>query len=130
MLSNEKSPALFESEIVYFTEREFNQAEPSCHISDMSPRLMARLVDARKRANIPFHVNSAYRPRDWELLHGRDGKSSHTKGLAIDIRCTTSDQRLTMLKAFIDAGFRRIGIYKRFIHVDVDVAKPNCIWLG
>lgn len=114
----------------HFSQWEFQCAEPACNLSDMDEQLMQMLDDARDIANIPFRVNSAYRSKDWEILHHRDGSSSHTKGCAIDIRCLNSNQRSIMLNAFVRAGFRRIGIYPRFIHVDCDRSKPDAVWLG
>lgn len=113
----------------YFTEMEFRCANPSCSIRQMDEQLLQMLDDAREIANIPFHVNSAFRSVAHELTHGRNGKSSHCKGMAIDISCLDSNRRSIMLNAFVRAGFRRIGIYKRFIHVDCDRSKPDAIWI-
>ena len=67
---------------------------------------------------------------------GSDDASSHPKGYAADIKCTTSRYRFQLLKALIEAGFTRIGIRinkerpeKSFIHADCDPDKdPEVIW--
>jgi len=51
------------------------------------------------------------------------------KGLASDIRYTSSSECFKILNGLILAGFRRIGIYKTFIHVDIDQDKvQGVIW--
>lgn len=106
---------------------ELETACPVCHIEDMDKDFMEHL--AKLYARYPFHINSAYRTASWEKTHGRDGTSSHTKGLAVDIRCTDSHQRLVLLRLAIENGFTRIGIGERFIHLDDDHDKPSCVWL-
>lgn len=113
----------------YFREVEFMCANPPCSMKQMDEQLLQMLDDAREIAGIPFHVNSAFRSKAHELTRGRQGNSSHTKGVAIDISCIDSNRRSIMLNAFVRAGFRRIGIYKRFIHVDCDRDKPDAIWI-
>lgn len=114
----------------YFTESEFLNASPSCRLSDMDSEFMKRLDDARNICVVPFVVNSAFRTVDYEKSKGRSGTSSHCKGLAIDIRCKSDQDRIKILLALLAVGFRRIGLYKSFIHVDSDCTKPACVWLG
>lgn len=114
----------------YFTEEEFRQAKPACSLSDMSPIFMSRLDEARHIAGVPFIVNSAYRSKSYEINEkGREGTSSHTKGIAVDLRCQSNFNRLLIVEALIKVGFRRIGIGKTFIHVDNDASKSPSIWL-
>lgn len=96
----------------------------------MDGTFLKDLDAARTLAGVPFKVNSAYRSIDYEFQHGRTGTSSHCKGLAVDIACNNSAQRLKMVKALLLCGFCRIGIYKNFIHVDKDPDKVACIWLN
>lgn len=114
----------------YFKESEFRSATPSCSLNDMDPDFMQKLDDARTLCSYPFVINSAYRSKEYELSKGRPGTSSHCKGLAVDISCITSICRLKMLLALLAVGFRRIGIYSTFLHVDMDVSKPVSIWYG
>jgi zinc D-Ala-D-Ala carboxypeptidase len=114
----------------YFKPDEFAKCIPSCRIDDLHHQLLKMLDEAREKAFVPFIVNSAYRTREYEISKGRTGLSSHCKGLAVDIKCNDSIDRFLMIKALIDTGFRRIGIYETFIHVDIDDTKPNCIWYG
>ena len=77
-------------------------------------------------------INSGFRCEK----HNKDPKvggsdtSSHLIGLAADIKCEYSTYRFHLLNALLKAGFKRIGIGKTFIHVDLDEAKPqSVIWL-
>lgn len=113
----------------YFSESEFKRASPACSLSDMSDGFMIGLDNLRERCGIPLVISSAYRSVDHELSRGRSGSSSHCKGIAVDIRCNTSQNRFKILHAALELGFKRIGIHKNFIHIDADYTKPDCIWL-
>lgn len=114
----------------FFKPYEFIRCVPSCKIEQISQNLLDRLDAARELAQIPFVITSAYRPAAYELSKGRNGYSSHCKGLAVDIRCSDSSSRLIILQSLLSAGFVRIGIYSKHIHVDIDSSKPPCIYLG
>jgi len=104
----------------YFTQRDFDKATPTCSINDMDPELMEMLDIARHFAGIPIIINSAYRDLGWELQSGRDGKSSHTKGVAVDIAVESPRNRFLILNGLMKAGFTRLGISESFIHADID----------
>lgn len=96
----------------------------------MDRHLVERLQLSRKEAGVPYNINSGWRCEYWNAVVGGSKDSSHLKGLAADIEAVTSEQRYTILAALIQAGFKRIGIGKDFIHVDVDPEKEQgIIWL-
>ncbi len=114
----------------YFPQSDFTTAVPSCSKKDMSPDLLEMLNVARSLAGVPFVINSAYRSYQWEKDNGRDGSSSHTLGLAVDIKATSSRNRFLILDGLFKAGFKRIGIHKHFIHADIDPDKgEQVIWM-
>lgn len=113
----------------FFSQTDFSGANPTCSIDDMGTSFMTRLDQAREYAGIPFVVNSAYRTVEHEIEQGRDGTSSHTKGIAVDLACKGSRQRYLMIHALLKVGFTRIGIGETFLHVDTDEDKDqNVIW--
>lgn len=114
----------------YFCESEFMRAVPSCMLDKMNVGFMNKLDTARHIAGCKFVILSAYRNEAWEKAMGRSGTSSHTKGVAVDIRCMHSSDRLLIVSALLKVGFKRIGIYDSFIHVDEDLSKIDCIFLG
>ena len=109
----------------YFSEKDFKRCSPPCSMQDMNDSFLKKLDEARLRAGIPFVLTSAYRTYGHEVKKGRNGSSSHTKGLAVDIRAISSMERFKIIKALIEVGFNRIGIGKTFIHVDDDTDKPK-----
>lgn len=113
----------------FFTQRDFERASPPCSIEDMDKEFMEMLTIARWHSGVPYKINSAYRTYNHELQKGRDGTSSHTKGMAIDIRAEDSRTRFMIIDGLLKAGFVRIGIGKSFIHVDDDPDKDQeVIW--
>ena len=102
----------------YFKKKEYN----------MDADFLAKLDKAREFAKVPFVINSAYRsPEHPESI--KNPKSSHIKGLAVDIKATNSRHRYKVLNALIHVGFNRIGIADTFIHVDDDKDKSQqVIW--
>ena len=114
----------------YFDWRDWERCTPRCSEIQMNDRFLKMLDKARHKAGIPFIINSAYRNVAWEKAMGRTGTSSHTKGVAVDIKCNCSYDRLIIVKALLDVGFKRIGIYDSFIHVDNDDSKIDCLFLS
>jgi uncharacterized protein YcbK (DUF882 family) len=113
----------------YFKESEFKKCVPACSLQDMQQGTMDKLDAAREAAGIPFVLNSAYRSVAHEKKQGRNGTSSHTKGMAVDIRCNSNENRMKIVRALLEAGFVRIGIGKTYVHADDDPAKSqNVMW--
>ena len=113
----------------YFKDKEFDSPDELGSGKLMSKDLLVKLNNARHIAGIPFIITSGYRTIAHNALVGGSNTSSHLAGLAVDISCKSSLDRLTMVNALIIAGFKRIGIAKTFIHVDVDDSKPNAMWV-
>lgn len=107
----------------FFSQPEFSRCDPPCKKGDMDKDFMNRLNVARFISDVPYVLTSAYRPVEHEKAQGRDGTSSHTKGIAVDIVSTTGGQRMAILRGLMAAGFTRIGIGEDFIHVDSDPDK-------
>lgn len=93
--------------------------------------LIAKLDWARGRAGVPFVITSGKRsPEENERVMGVDA-SAHIKGLAVDLRCSDSESRYKMVNALLLAGFKRLGIYDKHVHADIDASLPQeVIWVG
>ncbi len=102
----------------YFTDSEFKRCTPSCSIDDMNAGFLATLDKIREKAGIPLVITCAYRSVAHEKSKGRSGNSAHTKGLAVDIRCTNNSNRYKIINAAIACGINRIGIAGTYIHID------------
>lgn len=107
----------------YFNQIDFTKAVPSCSINDMCIKLLCMIDNAREISGIPYKVLSAHRTYKHEISRGRDGTSSHVKGVAIDIEARTPREKFLVLKGVIEAGFTRVFMYDWGIHVDIDEEK-------
>lgn len=96
----------------------------------MDKDFLLALDAARELAGVPFIITSGYRTANHNAKVGGVEGSSHTKGLAADIACTTDKNRSLIIHALLEVGFTRIGIAKTFIHADLDSTKnAHRIWL-
>ena len=101
---------------IYFKEYE---------IVGLEKHLVEMLDNAREYAQIPFIINSGRRDVKTNEEAGGVYDSAHLKGLAVDIMCKTSDDRFLIVSSLLQAGFKRIGIGKTFIHCDIDHTKSQ-----
>lgn len=98
-------------------------------MNNISFELVEKLNYSRAFSNVPFVINSASRCFKHNLSESGSYNSSHLEGLAVDIKVLNSSDRFVMVQSLIGIGFNRIGIYKDFIHVDIDKTKTqNVIW--
>lgn len=112
--------------MLYFKDKEFIEPEAL----DRGFRL--RLERTRKEAGIPMVVSSSLRQRRGKRT------SAHQKGdngiyAGVDIKVRDSRSRYLILNAALRAGFTRIGVYNRHIHLDSATGKPFAqyvVWWG
>lgn len=100
-------------------------------IEGLDAELVAKLDWARGRSGVPFIITSGKRsPEENERVMGVDA-SAHMKGLAVDLRCSDSQARYKMLNALFLSGFKRLGVYDKHIHADLDSSLPQeVVWVG
>lgn len=96
----------------------------------MDQDFLDRLELARTLSRSKFVLTSAVRCEEHNRNVGGLDNSAHLKGLAVDIATPTSNVRYEVLYGLIKAGFKRIGIYNNFIHVDEDTSKPQAVIWG
>lgn len=114
--------------VKYFKSSEFD-CKCGCGLNNIDRDLVQKLDMARNLAGIPFMINSACRCKNHNENVGGSSSSSHISGYAVDIRVRFSSERHKILVALLGVGFNRVGIYKKFIHVDVDYTKQsNVVW--
>lgn len=102
-----------------------------CGTEQMRETTLAMIDKARELAGVPFVVTSGYRCAAHNAKVGGSTTSSHMYGWAVDIQARGETMRGAILSGLIKAGFNRIGIYKTFIHADMDPAKSaGVVWLG
>lgn len=74
-------------------------------------------------------INSGHRCKYWNEKQGGVESSKHLTGEAADIQCTGERSRGEIVSAAIQAGIKRIGIAKTFVHLDGGAADKVTIWL-
>lgn len=106
----------------HFSSSEFNEPDK------MQSQLLLALDETRRKAARPIYVTSSFREGD---------PKSHGRGWAVDIadnrqgKNCSSGWRYAVVKAALGSGFRRIGVYDRHIHIDMDPDLPAPVmWWG
>lgn len=100
-------------------------------VKGLTQDLVFKLERARELFDGPIVITSGYRDPDHNTAAGGVKDSSHTTGQAVDIRCADSEMQKKLCWALGSAGFRRIGVYDRHVHVDTDEMKPvPAYWTG
>ncbi len=94
--------------------------------------LMARLDVARDLCGFPIVITSGRRTTEQNTAAGGVSESSHMTGLAVDIHMPPGqNEREKLIWSLGRAGFRRLGIYSRHAHCDVDDSKAqDVVWFG
>ncbi len=72
-------------------------------------------------------ITSGFRTVAEDKLAGASGNSAHVRGLAVDIRCHTSQDRYNIMEAVFKYGIKRIGNEVDHIHIDIDKSLPNSV---
>ena len=111
----------------HFSKKEF-ACQCDCGTGKISMDLVNRLESARVDFGKGMRINSGIRCLEHNRKIGSRDTSSHIKCVAADVGCTTMGERLELLTIFLKY-FTRVGINKKFIHVDVDSEKPKGVFL-
>ena len=120
--------------MLHFETQEFDSKDmPGSGAKFMDNAFLQMLDDARSIAGIPFNITSGYRSEKINKLAGGVKNSSHLVGRAADIAVGSGNERLIIIMALIQVGFRRVGVARGFIHTDNDSismggTKPDSIW--
>ena len=112
----------------------FKRSEFACHCGCGANNIDLGLVDMleklRVSLNRPIAISSGVRCLKYNgTLKGSVSDSAHVVGLAVDIAVGDGSERLEVFSALQKLGFKRFGVAKTFIHVDIDKTKPqNVLW--
>ena len=122
--------------MLHFKLEEFDSPDlPGSGAEFMDEEFLNLLDRARDAAGVPFKITSGFRTPEYNIDLKKRGyavarNSSHLKGLAADIAVTSSANRLIILESLLFVGFRRVGIGKGFLHVDLDFSKSqDVVWV-
>lgn len=89
-----------------------------------------KLQAIRDKCCFPLHINSGIRCKKCnDSLPNSVPDSAHLKGLAVDIAIMDDSSRGIFLDSVYKTEIHRVGIDKRFIHIDVDTTKQKATWV-
>ena len=112
----------------YFTYEEFDSPDIQGSGQMMCDTIIEMLDQVRAEYGKPIRISSGYRTEEQNQKVGGVKNSSHLKGLAVDIKVKNGRERYELLN-ILTKYFYRIGIARTFIHIDIDLDKPqNVIW--
>ena len=111
----------------HFSRKEF-ACKCGCGTGEINHVLVQNLELARRDLKRPMRINSGIRCLNHNRAIGSRDTSSHIKCVAADIGCTSMGERHELLGILLKY-FKRVGVHKEFIHVDVDNEKPNGVFV-
>lgn len=95
----------------------------------LSDTLLGYLCELERTLSFKLHFVSGFRCDACNEAAGGVPNSGHLRGLAVDCLIPDSATRFKVIHCALRIGFRRIGIGKNFIHLDIDDRLPqNMIW--
>lgn len=113
----------------YLYINQLNSSDIADGAEKMDPFFLYLINSIGLRLGKKLKINSGYRTIKHNSIVGGSKTSSHLKGLAVDISAKTSRDRFYILSYALYLGINRIGIYRNFIHLDIDTSKaPKVIW--
>jgi uncharacterized protein YcbK (DUF882 family) len=111
----------------HFSKREFD-CQCGCGTGTIHAMLVQKLELVRQEYGKPMRINSGIRCLEHNRKIGSKDTSSHIKCLAADVGCTDMSGRFALILVLMK-HFKRVGINKKFIHVDVDSDKPSGVFV-
>lgn len=113
----------------FLCDEALSRAVPACKNEALNREFAMLVRNAASLCDFDWHINSAFRSVAYEKSKGREGTSSHCKGLAVDVAAPTSSMRYHIVRAALAVGISRIGIGRTFVHLDADLDKtPEVIF--
>lgn len=95
----------------------------------LTQELRDKLLDLEDLYKGDLIITSGFRGEEYNAKVGGVKRSSHLKGLAVDIFCRNGSIYWKIRESALKAGFKRLGHGKWHIHLDIDPDKPQyCEW--
>ena len=110
-----------------FSVAEHNCKCGRCELQRCSTLLYPSLQKLRKKIGVPIVISSGYRCSNHNKKVGGSTGSRHIFGEAVDIKVEMNLKEAA--EEAVRIGFKGIGIYKSWLHLDVRSA-PFAVWGG
>ncbi len=94
----------------------------------LSPNLLAKLKQAQLYSGTQLSITSGFRTPSQSVAVGGKINDAHTRGMAADIYCPTSQLAFQIAPALFLAGFKRIGYGVNHLHADIDSTLPQMVF--
>lgn len=101
---------------------------PDVDPAKISPALRAKLQQLQIYLGQQILVTSGFRTPQASVAVGGKINDAHTRGLAADIYCPTSQLAFNLIQAIIKVGFKRYGYGVNHFHVDIDSSLPQMVF--
>jgi len=99
-------------------------------IESIDPALILALEKLERESGLELEFSSGYRCKACNAAAGGAKNSAHLRGRAVDILCNTSSERYQIVQLAVELNFRRIGVGRNIIHLDIDTSLPQDVfWL-
>jgi len=101
-----------------------------CGFATISPELAQGFQRTRDLAGVPIYITSGCRCAKRNKYVGGVVDSAHLTGQALDLHLkgTTYFDMVKLAFYLGRAGFKRLGVSDKFLHVDTDANKPECVY--
>lgn len=89
---------------------------PDEEVQNLNSEFIECLDQARKLSGVTFYL---FHKKQMNGLNRQD----------VDLRCEDPHARFHIVRALMNAGLNRIGIYPDYVHVEYDRAPQNRLWI-
>jgi len=101
-----------------------------CGADGVDRRLVESLETVREVLGRPMRIVSGVRCAAHNAAVGGKPGSAHLAGLAADVAAADGRERFLLVDLAVAAGFRRIGVARDFVHLDLSRELPEpSLWL-
>lgn len=101
-----------------------------CGADGVDEKLVATLELVRETLGSPLRIVSGVRCPAHNRAVGGTSESAHLSGLAADVAVASGRERFLLIDLAIAAGFRRVGVARDFVHLDLAKNLPSpALWL-
>ena len=108
----------------HFNRHEF-ACKDNCGFDSIDPDLINKLESIHSRVDHPMVIDDGCRCPAHNAAVGGKPDSAHLRGKAADINCEDSSWRYALVGAAFAAGFKRIEVGDKWIHLDIDDSLPQ-----